>query len=303
MSNNQKKSRFPNLGSLSVAILEHLVEPALGEKAIGEIKAPVVEKDLLNALASALQNTEKRLANEYKDNEISKAIFSLPLANLPSVLQAVRNFYSQPNDPSFSQVLFEQFTTNFPNFSKSRVEFGISIYINFLREEFVNLPGNIREKLSTLSLLNVQNNTERMADTLERIEQHFITQEKPVDLNDPARKEHTSVTITFSLLPINRGFVGRNEELQLLSDELNNSPVVLIEGLPGIGKTSLAARYINQQDISIKNKTFWLECQDGTRLTQIFEAFSDFARRNSDREIESGSSRRTSTKRPIACSG
>jgi len=125
-----------------------------------------------------------------------------------------------------------------------------------------------------------------MADTLERIEQHLVTQEKPTDLHDPAHKEQVSLTITFSLLPISRGFVGRNEELQLLSNELRNSSIVFIEGLQGIGKTSLAARYISQQDETTKNQTFWLECQDGTQLTQIFEAFADFAQRNNDKEIE-----------------
>lgn len=287
MSNKQKKSRLPNLGNLGIAILEHIVKPVMGEKAIGEIKAPVIEKDLLNGLAKALQNTEKRFVTEYKDSEVSEAIISLPLANLPSVLQAVRNFYSQPNDPAFSEVLFGQLTTTFPNLSKSEVNAGVSKYLNILREEFVNLPNDIREKLNTLSLLNVQNHTGRMADTLERIEQHFVTQEKSKELQDSILKEPTSVTITFSLLPISRGFIGRNEELQLLSDELNNSSIVLIEGLPGIGKTSLAARYINQQSESIKSKAFWLECQDETQLTHIFEAFSDFARRTNDKELES----------------
>jgi len=140
MSNKQKNSRLPNLGNLGIAILEHIVKPVMGEKAIGEIKAPVIEKDLLNGLAKALQNTEKRFVTEYKDSEISEAIISLPLANLPSVLQAVRNFYSQPNDPAFSEVLFGQLTTTFPNLSKSEVKVGISKYVNILREEFVNLP-------------------------------------------------------------------------------------------------------------------------------------------------------------------
>jgi tetratricopeptide (TPR) repeat protein len=286
MSSNSKSSRFPNIGNLSIAILEHIVEPILGEKAIDEIKAPVLEKDLIESLSKALQNTEKRFVKENKDKQVNEAIINLPLANLPSIVQAVRNFYSQPNDPTFSQIVAAQLTANFPNISKSKIETSVSKYISILREEFINLPSEIREKLNTLSLLSVKSNTERMADTLERIENHLTAQEKVTNPPDSISKQRTSVTITFSLLPINRGFVGRNQELQLLSDELNNSPVVLIEGLPGIGKTSLAAKYINQQDTTIKSGAFWLECQDETQLAYILEAFSDFAQRNDDKQIE-----------------
>ncbi len=62
--------RFPHLGKLSLAILEHLVEPVLGEKAISEIKAPVAENALLESIGQALEIAEKRFTTDCDDKII-----------------------------------------------------------------------------------------------------------------------------------------------------------------------------------------------------------------------------------------
>jgi hypothetical protein len=170
MTDNQIPSRFPNLGKLSIAILEHIVEPTLGEKALEELKAPSVEKGLRDSLAKALETTEKRFVGEYDDVLVRDAVLSLPLANLPTVLNAVRAFYSRPNDSALGQVLCNQLKGSFPSLSTGRIESGVDAYLIILREELVNLSGDTREKLQAQAIL-------RAADTLKRIETHLASKE------------------------------------------------------------------------------------------------------------------------------
>ena len=169
MSDISTKSRFPNLGKLSIAILEHTVKPIIGEKAIDEIKSPVVEKDLITSLGTALEKTEKRFINEYGDKEICEIVLNLPLSNLPTVLQAIRAFYSSPNDSYLGQVLIEQLKAYSHNVSADRIDLGVSAYLRFFRDELANLNGDVREKIAVHATLNIQDNTARIANTLDQI--------------------------------------------------------------------------------------------------------------------------------------
>jgi hypothetical protein len=183
MAKKRPAGRFPDLGQLSLAVIEHLVQPVIGKKAISEAKAPLIEKELRESLAEALAKTEKRFIDEYGDTIVSDAILDLPLANLPSVLKAVRDFYSQPNDPSLRLVLFQQITTTFRHLPSENIESGIDAYLRILRIELLNLSSEIREKLTAQATLVIEDNTTRMADTLERIEHHL----KSTDIDDKTK--------------------------------------------------------------------------------------------------------------------
>jgi hypothetical protein len=174
---DKQSTRFPNLGKLSLAILENLVEPILGEKAIDEIKTPVVQRELRDSLSNALELTEKRFVVEYKDANVREAILSLPVATMPDVEQAVQAFYSRPTDPTLAQVLANQITSDFPNLSPAQVVLGVTAYLRIIREELVNISGEVREKLNTLANLNVEDNTARMANTLDQMLERMSSKE------------------------------------------------------------------------------------------------------------------------------
>lgn len=96
--------------------------------------------------------------------------------------------------------------------------------------------------------------------------------------------KYLAVPLAFSPVPKIRGFVGREDELRHISNDFQNSPVVIIEGLAGIGKSTLATKYIRENINDLKN-AFWIECHNDTSLEDILMAFADYARRNSDEEI------------------
>jgi len=165
--------RFPNLGKLSIALIEHSVKPLIGEKAIEEIKSPVVEKDLLDSLETILEKAEKRFIAQYTDKEICEMVLNLPLSDLPSIVQAVRIFYSNPNDITLNQILVKQLEILFPKIASERIVAGVSAYIKFLKDELVNLNDEIRDKLGVQATLGIQKDTTRMAETLDRIEKNL----------------------------------------------------------------------------------------------------------------------------------
>jgi len=172
MSDISTISRFPNLGKLSVAILEHTIKPIIGEKAIDEIKSPVIEKDLLNSLETILEKAEKQFIAQYADREICEIILNLPLSNLPSVVQAVHLFYSNPNVTTLNQILTKQLESLFPTISSERIGSGVFAYIRFLKDELINLNNDIRSKLGIKATLEMQNNTTKMVEILSRIEKN-----------------------------------------------------------------------------------------------------------------------------------
>ncbi len=167
--------RFPNLGQLSIALLENLVRPVLGEKAVDEIKTPLIERDLRDKLSKALELTEKRFIAEYSDKLICKLVLNLPLHNIPTIFEYVRSFYLKPTDTSLANALQSQIESDVPNVSKERIQVAVSKYLRILRDELANLPGEVRDKLNTIATLSIQDNTSRMADSLEKIEQRLVT--------------------------------------------------------------------------------------------------------------------------------
>lgn len=183
MSNAEKK-RYPNLGNLSISIVEHFVEPFIGEKALNEIKSPLIDKKIQESLVDALSNTEKRFTNEFEDKELCSAILNLPIADLPSTIYNLRFFYTNPSAPSFNLYLKNRFATDFPNISPERIDNGVSYYISILQEEMTNISEEIRGKLSTLATLKMESHVEQISTSIEALLAFFMAHENRIPSKD-----------------------------------------------------------------------------------------------------------------------
>ena len=205
MPENNDQSRFPNLGKLSIAILEHLVEPVIGEKAIETIKTPNEQRELKESIQKALEKTEERFNTEYTDKAVQEAIHALPLSNLPSMVRAVQDFFARPTDPALANIIIEQLRINFNNLPEEQIKYGTFAYLRILREELVSLSSEIREKLSTIASLQIQNDTQRIANTLDNIFEHIAKGDKaekpylqPKFLSEPLPVEINTDKITIA---------------------------------------------------------------------------------------------------------
>lgn len=161
------KSRIPDLGKVSIAIIEHSIEPILGEKAIAELRSPVYEKELRESLEMALKISERRFATELRDDKVCEAVLSLPLADLPTLQEALRKFYERPTDSTFAEVLRSRLSNDYTSLSKSQIDSAITSYIAILREELVPVSDEIRNKLNAYAMLGTERNTARIVEVLE----------------------------------------------------------------------------------------------------------------------------------------
>jgi hypothetical protein len=124
--------RFPELGKLSISVLETLFPIVIGESAITEIKSPLKEKELRDMVVAVLQKAEKRFLSEYDDLELIEIIINLPIIELQSTQQAILAYWNNPKDSSFRSLLQEQLTINYPNISRMRIEKSLNSYLSIL---------------------------------------------------------------------------------------------------------------------------------------------------------------------------
>lgn len=244
---NDDSQRFPHLSKVSIALLEHLVSPVLGSETIKELKAPVLAREQRDSIIRALAEAEKRFIAEYVNAEIREAVLSLPLADLPSVQKAVSIFYARPTDRSLANTLQERLIVDFPDFSEEQVELAVSTYLTKVREELVYVSTEIRDKLSTLAQIAMQ---EDMARTAAGVEQ----------LVDILSERRGRAIHPGSAPPMPSLIVGRESALRDLkkrlgigvNDQSARGVQVLtaVRGWPGVGKTTIAAVIAHDPDIA-----------------------------------------------------
>lgn len=234
------KNRYPNLGRLGIAILESRVKSLIGESAIQILRKPVEEKDLQERLASALSRTEARFRIEFTDKKLSSALIDLPLANLPSIQEAVQSFYLNPSSPLLANVIKAQLKADYPNFKKSLIEKASDAYLNILHEELISISEGVREKITSLAILGI----ERSLEQITKGDMLFEKLQKSPKLSRNIR------TRTFKTLvdERTRNFIGRDYVFKAINELIGSknfpSGYILIHGEPGIGKTSLIAQLI-----------------------------------------------------------
>jgi hypothetical protein len=245
----KKTERFPNLGELSIAILESLVKPVIGDKAIDIIKEPVKEKELQDVLAVAFQETEKRFVEEYHDKEIGDAILDLPLADLPKLQEAVRDFYSRTTSKKLKNMLTNQLSSDYSHLDKQQHMRAANSYLKILREELTQLSGDAHQRIVAPAILGIQ-------ETLEALYKKFS--------DAPALSTYIQNTKFKTLIEgRTQNFVGRDFVFNAI-DDLTKDPsfpsgYIVISGEPGIGKTAFSAElvkrkgYVHHFNLSLQN--------------------------------------------------
>lgn len=102
----------------------------------------------------------------------------------------------------------------------------------------------------------------------------------------PAERLQPARSLGPSLPPISKGFQGRAAELASLLPHLQSDTVslVAIEGISGIGKTALAARFASL--VADRHyKAFWVDCRRETTLDLITFRLAEFARAQGDADL------------------
>ena len=250
-----KKQRLPDLGKLSVAILESFLKPFIGDKGIEVIKEPVKEKELHYALVVALQETEKRFVEEYENKEVGRAILDLPLADLPMLQEAVRDFYSRPSSKDLQKLLTKQLNADYPHLGDERIEKATNIYLVILRQVLTQVSDDVRQKLVALATLGIHESLRSLVSG-ETLYKKFS--------DAPTLSTYISTAKFKALIDERtRNFVGRDFIFNAI-DDLTNDPsfpsgYIVICGEPGIGKTAFIGElvkrkgYVHHFNLSLQN--------------------------------------------------
>ena len=246
MTNKQK--RIPNLGKLSIAILENYVKPFIGEEAIKEIKSPLIEAQLRESLAKALANAENRFISEHTDRKVADAVLSLSIAHLPSIAQAVKAFHDRPTDKTLQNTIGEKLEKDWPQFSKEQVDIAVRDYMRILKKELAASILTVRETLNTLANIATEENTALIVEKLDNI----------VELLTP---KFAIPRVLGNMPPRPSLIIGRENDLKYLKSRLGASinkdspptikPLTAVRGWPGVGKTTLVSTLAHESEIAL----------------------------------------------------
>jgi HEAT repeat protein len=175
--------RTPDIKKLSIAILEHLVTPVIGEAAKDEIKSPLKEKELREKLAAIFETAETRFVTEHADEELTTALLTMPLSGLESLANAVRDFYERPSDPGLEDVLRKQLASDFP-FAPIRIESAVTCFMQILREEFASSgPEDLRDRFKAYAAVKSEAHLSEIAHGVNQLVNNAAAQHANVDEN------------------------------------------------------------------------------------------------------------------------
>lgn len=237
-----------SLGPVSVAILEHYIEPILGDSAIREIRSPLVEKELREALVGALLQTEARFIEEYPNDEVCNAVLQLSLAQPSVAAEAVKAFFEHPSDTKLLDTLRKHLSIQRPSLTEKTINDATETYINILRQELAASVPTARSQLSALATLDTGNAEQlRIAERLDRL----------VEMITPA---FAKPRIVGNVPPRPSLVVGREEEVRTLKARLGiptpggpavpSTPVTIVRGWPGTGKTTIVNLLAHEPEIA-----------------------------------------------------
>lgn len=181
--------RFPNLGRLTIGIIEHVVEPVLGKAAISVIAEPYKNHELYLKICEALEKTERRFINDYSNTDIAKGLIHLKLSDLSSIRTYFWEFSKNPTNPEFPDILYKQFCADYPRLEDIKRKEAVSKYVSILKGELIGIDDELRQKISAAALLSIQSNVEKISNTLGSIDKSTkaiadaILQKLPRDLS------------------------------------------------------------------------------------------------------------------------
>lgn len=177
-SSSPISARYPNMGNLTVALLEHIVEPVLGKDFIKELKLPYTNNQLRNKFRDALFATEKEFIQQNKESKISEGLVQLHIADLNSIQEAFWRFIENPTTLEFPRTLYEQICSDYPNVPDNERKSAINKYLKILWSNLIGIDEEVRKKVCASVLLSLQEHIESIDLKLNKLEKLDSIDEK-----------------------------------------------------------------------------------------------------------------------------
>ncbi len=254
------------------ALLKHQVKKVVGDETLGvigqeiaalggdkvddQIKSWLGEKTNAEQLEKAAQSAQACFREKVTDNEIQQWMVSLPLGNLPKVVEAIDELLSSPNESQLESALRESVALNWKKLSPEQVNHAVSSFLSCLRSALLPI-----EKQTLMIIGRSVLRTEDKVDLLIRWFEQYIITGKPVEIKqlNPELNEGWNLAHPYPMPP---NFTGRVEERKMLTDWLNKdneNRLFILRALGGFGKSALTWHWLTRDVDSTewKKVVFW----------------------------------------------
>jgi len=141
------------------ALLKHHVKKVMGDEALGvlgqeitalggdkvddQIKSWLGEKTNAEQLDKAAQSAQTCFRDKVSDNDLYQWIVSLPLGNLPKVVEAIENLPSSPDETKLESALRKSITSNWKKVSAEQVENAVNSFLYCLRSALLPIENKL----------------------------------------------------------------------------------------------------------------------------------------------------------------
>lgn len=268
------------------ALLKHQVKKVVGDETLGVIGQEIAalggdkvddqiqtwlgEKTNAEQLEKAAQSAQACFREKVTENEIQQWMVSLPLGNLPKVVEAIDELPSSPDESKLENALRESVALNWRKLSSEQVDHAVGSFLSCLRSALLPI-----EKQTLMIIGRSVLRTEDKVDLLIRWFEQYIITGKPVEIKqlNPELDEGWNLAHPYPMPP---NFTGRVKERKMLTDWLNKdneNRLFILRALGGFGKSALTWHWLTH-DVDSKEWTkvvFWSFYEGDASFEHIIE--------------------------------
>jgi hypothetical protein len=277
--NNRKLSH--TLGKLSIALLENLVEPVIGQDAIDLLKNPVIEKELNTRLSEVLATCEKSFVQNFENFHLSNALINSSFENKDALRKAVRAFFHNPANTELRSLLNKQIQQHLPFSDVQEIDGAVCQYLKLLHRDLLPLSSAFREKTTALAQLNILDELKKANDYEEQNANHLNDIKKillnqaqvekpapppvpPLFETHPQKKKHSYVIPGGALDPNSPFYIERSSDEDFFTcfpENASMASAITIKAPRQMGKSSLLNRALVKAS-QLEMNTVRLDFQD-----------------------------------------
>ena len=239
-----------------------------GEKVDEQIKSWLGEETNAEELENVARYARKCFQDKVEDYKLVQWMVSLPLGDLPKVVEAVENLPKSPDEKELEKALRESISNSWQKLSPEQVDNAVSAFLACLRSALLPI-----QKQTLMVIGRSVLRTEDKVDLLLRWFEQYIIKglTVPVEELDEGLSDYWNLKHPYPMSP---NFTGRLGERKMLVDWLENDgkhPLFILRALGGFGKSALAWHWLTH-DVNAKSwsKVIWWSFYEGDSSFENF---------------------------------
>ncbi len=268
---------------IGTALLKHQVKKLVGEETLGvlseeladiggdKLDAWLGDKSTVEEIEKAAQSAQSCFREKVADNELQQWMVSLPLVNLPKVIEAIDELPSSPNESKLENALRESIALNWKRLSHEQVDNAVNSFLSCLRSALLPIE---KQTLMVIgrSVLRIEEKINQLAKLVEQLKPYSTEEQAESrfgNINVGGNVEN-SVVISGSNNVVYyyadgekremrtgwffghrygdlAAFTGRADELKMLNEWLANKTesLLIVNAFGGFGKSALTWHWLN----------------------------------------------------------